>query len=475
MSQTINRSFSILANITKCYLITKDDGTERYIIEGLASGTDIDLTGERMAESAIDSMVASKDTHKIHLNNEHVQHWDSVYGEFTDLWKTDENDLMVRAELKPWHYRTITLVRTLEEGGQIALSIEGKVIEAALEWSDELKRMIKVYKNILLEKISTTGSPAYAKSWLTNINKSVTDWKETPMPKPLQLIAKTADDIEQPTDEQPTVAAAEEAQATPETETPQTPEATTQDTPSEEVTDGADTPAQADEPVAPEAPAQEAEAEPSPEEAAKSTPEPATGDISTIAKAAVLGEWAEADVVWDAVSSLSDNLRWFIWSTMLNDDQTTEEKQAAIAAALTEFSALITKASSAMLAAGISEETVKSVEATKGQTPEALAKSLSERDAKVEELTKSIEAKAAEIADVTKTLGEVTGQLETAQKSLTEATDAKQKAETELTTIKARKVLAFSQAAEKSVVLTDPNPAIEPTTTMPSKRLQGVY
>lgn len=475
MHNTVNKTFSIQATITKCYTVQKDDGTERYVIEGLASGTEIDLTNEQMAESAIDSMVACVKTHKIELNNEHRPEWDSVYGEITDIWKTETADMMVRAELKPWHYRTITLVKSLEEGAQIALSIEGKVVEAALEWSDELKRMIKVYKDILLEKISTTGTPAYAKSWLTNINKSVTDWKETPMPKPLALPVKKTDVITEADDEQPTIAASEDTVETPESATPPSPDTTAQDTPSEGTEEGVETQAPADEPVAPAAPAQEATAEPSPEEAAKSTPEPATGDTSTVAKAAVLGEWAEADVVWDAVDSLSRNLKWFVWGTMLEGEKTTEEKQAAIAAALAEFSALITTVSSAMLANGIDEETVKSVEATKSQTPEALAKSLSERDAKVEELAKAIEAKAAEVAAVTKTLGEMTTELENVQKSLKAETEAKQQAETELTTIKARKVLAFSEAAQKAVVLTDPAPNVEPTTTMPSKRLQGVY
>ncbi len=59
-----------------------------------------------MAESAIDSMVGSLAEHPVYLNNEHSPAWDSKYGEITDLWKTDTNDMMMRAKLKSWHYRT---------------------------------------------------------------------------------------------------------------------------------------------------------------------------------------------------------------------------------------------------------------------------------------------------------------------------------------------------------------------------------
>jgi hypothetical protein len=463
MPETLNKTFSIQAPITKCYTIKKADGTERYVVEGLASGTELDLTAERMADTAIDSMVKSLEVHKIELNNEHRPDWDSVYGEVTELWKTQDNDLMMRAELKPWHYRTVTLVKTLEEGGQIALSIEGTVVDAVMEWSSELKRMVKTYKEILLKKISTTGTPAYANSWLTNITKSVSDWKELPMPKPLELPVKKTDVLS--ADEQPEVTPTLVEPVTPEVATPPAPEPV-------ETPEGAEN--NQNPPVEPEAPAQEAEVTPPAEgEAAKSTPAPAAVDTSEVAKVAVLGDWAEADVVWDAIDSLSRNLRWFIWSVMLDEDKNTDEKNALIQAALSEFSALVTAVSGAMMTDGISDETVKSVEATREQTPEALAKSLSDQETKVEALEKSVKDKSTQLDEVTKTLKETSAQLEETSKSLKAEQEARQALDTELTTIKARKTLAFNEGARKAVIVDEPS--VQPTNTLPKKRLQGVY
>ena len=70
LSDTPNQTFKITVPITTCYLCTTADGVEKYVIEGRASNTDLDRTGERMADTAIKSMASSLATHPVVFKNE---------------------------------------------------------------------------------------------------------------------------------------------------------------------------------------------------------------------------------------------------------------------------------------------------------------------------------------------------------------------------------------------------------------------
>ncbi len=172
MHDTPNQKFRITVPITGYTLRKNADGTEKYVITGMASNTDLDLTGEQMAESAIQSMAKSLETHSVVFKSEHHDDWDAEFGEVTALYATENHELMMEAELDPDHYRTKTLVKALERGKQLGLSIGGLVVDSAYEWMSDVGRKVKTYKDILLEEISVTGSPAVASTWLDNINKS---------------------------------------------------------------------------------------------------------------------------------------------------------------------------------------------------------------------------------------------------------------------------------------------------------------
>jgi len=182
MAETTNPQFKLIVPITG-YTIRKDaKGVEKYVLTGLASNTNLDLTGERMADSAITAMEKSIETNKIYLNNEHGSEWDADFGEVTRLWSTASHELMMEAELDPDHYRTKTLIKALDKGKKLGLSIGGYVKEAAREWFADAARMVMTYKDISLFHVAITGTPAVADTWVTPITKSVKDWKEMPMP-----------------------------------------------------------------------------------------------------------------------------------------------------------------------------------------------------------------------------------------------------------------------------------------------------
>jgi hypothetical protein len=57
MSDTPNQTFKIVAAITGYILRKSADGTEKHVLSSMASDTNIDLTAERMADSALTTTV----------------------------------------------------------------------------------------------------------------------------------------------------------------------------------------------------------------------------------------------------------------------------------------------------------------------------------------------------------------------------------------------------------------------------------
>ena len=401
----LNQHFKITVPITRCYLRKTADGVEKYLVEGMASNTHLDLTGERMAESAIKSMAQSLQSHPVLFKSEHHDDWDAEFGEVTALSATDDHQLMMEAELDPNHYRTQTLVKALDKGKALGLSIGGLVPQggAVVEWVSDLGRKVKTYKDILLEEISVTGSPAVSDTWLTNIAKSVKWSDDTTM-------TTTKDQAIEPTPAEPTLEVAKPAEPI-----------------VEEVAKPQDAPTET-QPVTTDAP------EPKDDAAitTKSAPAPAQGDTSEVKKFEIFGDYTEGSIVAGTVSNLSWTLQDYLWMTMASEDLTPEQQIAAIDAALTEFHELIVTVSTALIQADAGEgaEDVQAMALSfKETSPDAVAKSMTAKEAQVEELTKSVSDKSEE--------------LDAVQKALTEAQAESTASKDELTTIKARKAIVF--------------------------------
>ena len=417
MSDTTNKHFKITVPITRCYLRKAADGTDKYVVEGMASNTNMDLTGERMAESAIEAMSKSLATHAVVFKNEHGNDWDDEFGEVVALTATGDHRLMMEAELDPDHYRTKTLVAALNKGRQLGLSIGGLVVESAMEYAEELKRLVRTYTDILLQEISVTGTPAVADTWLTNINKSIRmdDTKEL-MPK-------------------------EDETPTPPTTDPQPPVET--DAPTE------------DQPTPPTPPVTEPAAEPQDdaptpdgEEAAKSAAAQAETQRRAVAKAAILGSWAESDITDAAIDSLSWNLRYALWQPMVlaeGDTRTPEERIAVIEAALDEYHQLMLAITTALIQNGLGDNAAAVERNVKGENPADLTKSLSDKDTALAEVTKTRDEATANVEELTKSLTGKDEEIATLTKSAADSAAELKTKTTELDTFKARKGLAVGK------------------------------
>ncbi len=169
--------FSFAIPIVKCYEeVTKgEDGKEvkkRYI-EGIASSTDIDLHGDKMAPSAIKSMANSIKKHKIGLNAEHDKSWQSDLGDVTKLAVDKANKLLMKAELDITSKAKDLWYALTTKKKELGLSIGGFVKDYKLEWDKKKEQFSRIFKDIELDHIAVTSTPANPKTWVGAITKSV--------------------------------------------------------------------------------------------------------------------------------------------------------------------------------------------------------------------------------------------------------------------------------------------------------------
>ena len=181
MTDTKIQRFKITIPIVKTSVkIVKDeDGNEveeRYI-EGVASGTELDKHGDRMAPSAIESMAKSLKQHVINLNNEHDTSWSGELGDITKLTISDNDDLEIKSKLNEMSSAKDLWYAITGQNKKLGLSIGGYVkdYEMIKEGEGDDAKWIRLYKKIDLDHIAVTSSPAYPKSWVSNIAKSVKD------------------------------------------------------------------------------------------------------------------------------------------------------------------------------------------------------------------------------------------------------------------------------------------------------------
>jgi len=181
MTDTKIQRFKITIPIVKTSVkIVKDeDGNEveeRYI-EGVASGTELDKHGDRMAPSAIESMAKSLKQHVINLNNEHDTSWSGELGDITKLTISDNDDLEIKSKLNEMSSAKDLWYAITEQNKKLGLSIGGYVkdYEMVKEGEGDDAKWVRLYKKIDLDHIAVTSRPAYPKSWVSNIAKSVKD------------------------------------------------------------------------------------------------------------------------------------------------------------------------------------------------------------------------------------------------------------------------------------------------------------
>jgi len=486
-------TFKFFVPFTGAYV---EKGTNKMIVEGLASTTEVDLTGERMAESAIKSMAASN--LPLSFRSEHKSEWDSELGAVTSLTATANHQLLMRAELDPDHPNAHFLFGKLQKGSQLGLSIGGKVNDWAWEHDTTIGKAVRTYKDIALQEVSVTSHPAVASTFLSAINKSL-NMKESSMDKPTsvekadqvvpapnegqavelepadsvitQEIADgrsgvdVANPIEQATNVPPvTIQPAPLDQPAAAPETPHTPgnsatpeqvaaqenpapanqvtEPVVAETPAEPVTEtpAATVPSPAT-PTAPVAPAVQTPDTAGSQEAhsTESTQPDATPHTEkSVAKAVYLGEYAETAATVGVIDDLADRLTSAVWNTIANDDMDAATQKATIDATLTEFHSLVMKVATVLIDADAASDAVE-----EGQEPAMKA----HRESRAT-LSKSLDATSSELATIKKALADRSVTLSEREAAL--ATATKEVASIKDALAQAQKSLSDAQAAAQT-------------------------
>ena len=169
--------------------VVKDEfgkDVEKKYVEGVASSTDLDLQGDRMDPSAIRTMADSLKHHVIRLNAEHDTSWQSELGDISKLDVSENNELLIEAELNDMSKSHDLWYALTELNKKLGLSIGGYVKEYEMV-KEEFKnedtgeidyRWVRHYKDIELDHIAVTSSPANPKTWVGAIAKSVQDDSE---------------------------------------------------------------------------------------------------------------------------------------------------------------------------------------------------------------------------------------------------------------------------------------------------------
>jgi hypothetical protein len=425
------QDFKFILNLTKGY--KTDDG--RLFVEGIASSTNLDLTGERMSPDAIKAMATSIEQGLVEFRSEHKSDWDSLFGEVVEMGVTDDYQLTYKAELDPGFSKSHDLLHALAKGKKLGVSIGGQVVKAGMEYVEELKRSVYTYFDIILKEISVTSQPANPDAWVSTIAKSLNAaTKDAPMTKP--------EDLKKNTEEQVPNAAPEQQ------ETPETVENSAEGTPVKEqapATEQGDAPEvekTEEEGEQPTVDASQEEVE-TPEHAAESDEnvDPAEGEAQEVAtpdvqtdpaaqpdaeeskpsdvtqKSQYLGEWAEAGAASNMIYGLADSLIWRVSDVIAYSEQTPAERVSQVDAMLTEFHAIALRVATALIN-GMGDEPAADAAKALKQTREVLHKSLTEQTTELDAVKKSLAEREAalqaaqeEVAGKSATVQELTDKL----------------------------------------------------------------
>jgi len=172
---------------TRSRIVRTEDGTEkeeRYVA-GVASSTDIDLQGDRMTEQCLRTMADSLKTHIINLNAEHDTSWRSEIGDLEKLKVNGQKQLVCEAKLNDMSPARDLWYALTEQHKKLGLSIGGyvKEYEMAKEGEGDSAKWVRIFKEIELDHIAVTSSPANPKTWVQAITKSLDPEKEVNMIK----------------------------------------------------------------------------------------------------------------------------------------------------------------------------------------------------------------------------------------------------------------------------------------------------
>jgi phage head maturation protease len=173
--------FKLNVEVIKSY--EKSNG--KLVVEGVASDPTIDRDEERFDVEAIKKMLDGVNNGQLPIRSEHEDKFYTDIGIWKEARLDDKDRFHVKGEIDTELSLGKDIAILLKRGAGIGLSVGGAVIDAIYEYSKELGRSIKVYKDVVLQEISIVKNPANLSTSLS-LSKSI-DWNK------IQKFNKTTD------------------------------------------------------------------------------------------------------------------------------------------------------------------------------------------------------------------------------------------------------------------------------------------
>ncbi len=169
-----NEGFAFTFYIEKA--IVGENPNEDYIIEGVASTTNVDHDKERMSLKSLNTMATIINEKSVPLRLEHQKDDNAIVGQVYSANVDDRNQLWIKARLDKNHPASSLLYKSLKEGVKLGLSVGGRVKKAVRELSEATGNMVKTFYDVILDEVSVTQRPANYDSWL--VRKSIANADE---------------------------------------------------------------------------------------------------------------------------------------------------------------------------------------------------------------------------------------------------------------------------------------------------------
>ena len=166
--------FKFLTGRVKAYVTKSDDGVELMYLEGIASSTVIDRTGDRITLSAQEQMLNRVRSMTMFLNHSYNVPED-VLGSAEDSRlvaahdpeQGDCFDLVIKIRINARNPRAVECFRSIQDGTQLSLSVGGSVTDY------QITNDIFEITGMDLFEVSLVGIPANQRAIITQVVKSL--------------------------------------------------------------------------------------------------------------------------------------------------------------------------------------------------------------------------------------------------------------------------------------------------------------
>jgi HK97 family phage prohead protease len=156
-------------NVFNFCIPLKKDALGQDTLIGVASTVSVDRDDEKMSENALNDMVKEIKSKGVNLFGNHEHNWENTLGRVSDADMTSNNQVIIKTTLddQQTNPKVAMLLRKLERGIKLGLSVGGTVTKLKWEYSKELGKKIKVIDGVKLYEISVVGIPSNADSFLS--------------------------------------------------------------------------------------------------------------------------------------------------------------------------------------------------------------------------------------------------------------------------------------------------------------------